>query len=485
MEAERGLSAAPGLSTSFHIEDLPEEIKPRVMSLLSLKEAARTSIVATNWRQLWTCYPNLCFDGSNDGSTDDENNDVIKIGRANFIATVNSIIQQHSGAGLDKFSITYNLKMRSWDHLDRWICFATASKAKIININLWAVEGVSIRHVIHVYNFPLEALGAQEGPFIQSLFLKYVSIKPHLDMCGFTKLRRLVLHYVRIIGDLPGLLNDCCALEDLELMACCGVADLNVPRRLNKLRRLVISQMRVHMVDFHATGLTQFEFDGDVIPITLHGCTKLEKVNIYLGYASVKQNNNRALCHAFTAIPSISAVEVLKVQVHMDHQWVQASQVHTLITKPMHVFVNLRHLTCEIRTIVYHDPNGQNGILQLAHYLNFAPHLEMLQLHMNHHYALNRSCWHGEVTGEEVSCCMSRLDHLKTVYMSGFRCYRAQAELLCNILKRGAALEQVTIQPNVTIDEDRLSKHFGIPEDEIREWAHHTSERFGKTITVV
>jgi len=33
--------------------------------------------------------------------------------------------------------------------------------------------------------------------------------------------------------------------------------------------------------------------------------------------------------------------------------------------------------------------------------------------------------------------------------------------------------------------EDSLSKIFGIPEQEIREWAHQTSERFGTTNTVV
>ncbi|OEL31605.1 hypothetical protein BAE44_0007375, partial [Dichanthelium oligosanthes] len=175
------------------------------------------------------------------------------------------------------------------------------------------------------------------------------------------------------------------------------------------------------------------------------------------------------LCHAFTAIPGISAVKVLNVHAYINHQWVWTSQMHTSMTKPTHMFINLRHLTCEIRITVDHDPNSQNGILQLAHYLDFAPHLDMLQLHMLH-YASDRSCWRGEVTGDEVPCCMRRLDHLKTVYMSGFWCYRAQIELLCNILKRDAALEHVTIEPKVIIVEDSLSKYFGIPEREIREW---------------
>jgi len=69
--------------------------------------------------------------------------------------------------------------------------------------------------------------------------------------------------------------------------------------------------------------------------------------------------------------------------------------------------------------------------------------------------------------------------------MSGFRCYRAQVELLCGILEMGAALEHVTIEPIVRVPFCHAFVNLDIPEDKIFEWAHHTSERFGKAITVV
>ena len=90
-------------------------------------------------------------------------------------------------------------------------------------------------------------------------------------------------------------------------------------------------------------------------------------------------------------------------------------------------------------------------------------------------------CW----CGESEVFPMRRLDHLKTVYMSGFRCYRAQVELLCGILEMGTVLEDVTIEPVVTIPWGLESMNFvSIPRDEICEWAHRTSQRFGKAITV-
>ncbi|KAF8691344.1 hypothetical protein HU200_040475 [Digitaria exilis] len=50
-------------------------------------------------------------------------------------------------------------------------------------------------------------------------------------------------------------------------------------------------------------------------------------------------------------------------------------------------------------------------------------------------------CWRSE--GEVFPMC--RLDHLKIVYVSGFRCYRPQIELLHGILGNGAVLEQLLI----------------------------------------
>ncbi|CAL4996485.1 unnamed protein product [Urochloa decumbens] len=193
----------------------------------------------------------------------------------------------------------------------------------------------------------------------------------------------------------------------------------------------------------------------------------------------LEEDNNKVLGHVFHGIPSISAVKVLHVHASMHTNYpVWSSQVHTLTTRPACMFLNLRHLTYEILFFTK-APNRYSGILQLSQYLAFAPQLETLELHMLYHVSVSR-CWHGE----GVSYSMHRHDHLKTVYMSGFRCYRAQVELLCSILEMGAVLEQVTIEPMVRIPYSCDLLNLGIPRDKIYEWAHRTSERFGKVITV-
>ncbi|TVU43424.1 hypothetical protein EJB05_09897, partial [Eragrostis curvula] len=400
---------------SVGMEDLPEDIQRHILSMLPLKEAARTSIVSRNWRELWTCHPNLCFDGSKQQSTDE---DSMKIKGAKFIETVNSIVQQHSGAVLNKFSIRFLLKKESSDHLDRWICFAAACKARIMDINLW--PNALKAPVGKNYNYPLEALGSQDGPFIQSLFLKHVSLKPHSDIAGFTKLRRLHLNNVIINGDLRGLLNNCCALEDLEIFKCYGAWDLRVSLHLNKLRHMLISLVPTSSIDFHVTGLTHFEYKGQARPIVLHGCSQLEKVSLTFKAGSFERDKD-LVSYAFNKLPAISAVKVLNVRADM----------------------------------IEREPVWTSQML----------------------YTTGVGFWSGEAIG--LFSSSMGLHRLKKVHMSGFRCYRPQMELLCGILGKGATLENVTIQTNpYTVSSHNYESY-------IREWARHTSERFGKTIHVV
>lgn len=285
--------------------------------------------MSRKWREVWTRYPNLCFDGTEDGPTDE---DSVKIKGARFIETVNSVIQKHTGARLNKFSIRCYLEKNCSDHLDRWVYFATASKAaKIIDMNL-GPQRKDIGPTKEVYHFPLKALDGQEGPFVQSLFLTNVSIKPHSDICGFKKLGKLHLHCAQIIGDLPELLLNCPILEDLELIACSGVAELNIPHPLDKLRHLLICNMSLKMVDFHVTGLTHFGYQGFVIPIVLHGCSNLEKVTItFFRMPLAKQVSNKGFVYAIAGIiPIISAVKELHVCASMreyNPTWLWSLQV--------------------------------------------------------------------------------------------------------------------------------------------------------------
>ncbi|XP_037467853.1 putative F-box/LRR-repeat protein At5g54820 isoform X2 [Triticum dicoccoides] len=473
-ENHHGVADGP----SFRMEDLPAEVQPVIISLLPLKEAVRMSIVSRSWTTLWRFHCDLCFNepvdvdsntddnsadqvngtGTNDQSTNQYNT---KITRAKFIETVNSVIQRHSGIGINKFSIICRLHKEDYHHLDRWIRFAASSKAKIIDFDL-KISDYPVEEAPH---FPLEALEDQGSSFVQSLSLASVSIKPHSGLCRFTILRRLVLSSVQIFGDFPGLLAKCSRLEDLEIKWCSGVDDLIVPHKLDKLQHLLIAGTDIQMVEIHAADLAHFEYDGRLIPIVLHGCSKLEKTTIAFEASNV-------LPHAFNVIPSISPVKILIVRAFIS----KYGQSLELPLRPQGMFMHLRHMTCQI-IVLARDVNDYNGVLQLAHWLDTAPRLETLDLNMS--YLRSGAFVSAEVAGVEAPC-MRRHDHLKTVFMSGFQCYKSQIELACCILGNASVLEQLTIEPILTEaiwgDDD-----YG----RVCEWAQRTSKRFGKVITVL
>ncbi len=80
---------------------------------------------------------------------------------------------------------------------------------------------------------------------------------------------------------------------------------------------------------------------------------------------------------------------------------------------------------------------------------------------------------------------LSRHDHLKTVYMSGFRCYRPQEELVYFILENAVALEFMSIEPHTILADDDHCDFSDIAEyKKIRKWARRTSACFGKQVQV-
>lgn len=131
-----------------------------------------------------------------------------------------------------------------------------------------------------------------------------------------------------------------------------------------------------------------------------------------------------------------------------------------LTTRQHGMFMHLRHMTCQL-TVFSRQPNADNGILQLARCLDISPRLETLHLDMV--YLSLEGGGSDEVVEEEGSH-MRHHDHLKTVYMSGFRCYIAQ------VVAGMFPIQDHGIERAVR---------------EVCRWASLTSERSGKVITVL
>lgn len=75
------------------------------------------------------------------------------LNKRNFIKIVDSVLQQHEGAGTEQFRIRFALDNKNSYHINRWVKNATALKTKGLVLELYSLLfGPRIVR----YDFPLE-----------------------------------------------------------------------------------------------------------------------------------------------------------------------------------------------------------------------------------------------------------------------------------------------------------------------------------------
>uniref|UniRef100_A0A0E0RCA5 Uncharacterized protein n=1 Tax=Oryza rufipogon TaxID=4529 RepID=A0A0E0RCA5_ORYRU len=131
------------------------------------KEAGKTSILSSRWKDRWTYHSNLCFDHS----------EFPRYTADRFINYVNHVLQQHSFLAVDRFEIRFPLQKQQTKHVDSWVAFASASRAKHFVLDLSPAVHTNHQSEEHMYVFPVDLLDGQNGSPIISLRLGLVCLK--------------------------------------------------------------------------------------------------------------------------------------------------------------------------------------------------------------------------------------------------------------------------------------------------------------------
>lgn len=234
-------------------------------------------MVSRSWRRLWRCYPNLVFTRRtmlHGNITDDHPAHYIL---ATFISRVNNILWQLRSSSLENFIVKFPLLGRDAHHIDRWVSFSAASRARQIVLYLCPEEEDTDMN--DMYSFPLHIFSGDNC--VSSLSLGFVSLTlpPHLS--GFTNLKKLGLHMVSIRGDLQCLLSQCDVMEWLSLTKC-SLQHRSICQKLHQLRYLCVRKCRLQKLDLQAPNLTELELANYPIPIVLGECLNLSVATIEL-----------------------------------------------------------------------------------------------------------------------------------------------------------------------------------------------------------
>lgn len=111
---------------------LPDDILAIILSLLTMKEAACTSILSCRWRNLWTLITsslefdalNVLFFIKNCGQ-----GALLEPHKLKYVNWVNQVLTLHKGATLDAFKFHFDIDLSFKSDIDNWIKFAIQKKS--------------------------------------------------------------------------------------------------------------------------------------------------------------------------------------------------------------------------------------------------------------------------------------------------------------------------------------------------------------------
>ncbi|XP_059438677.1 putative F-box/LRR-repeat protein At5g54820 isoform X2 [Corylus avellana] len=206
---------------------LPEDILSSIISLISVREAATTSILSKRWRYLWTTSSNLDLDPKNMlglflclDHFKSQHTEWKQKQKGRFVRWANHILELYAGKKIDSFRVEYPLGSGHGCDVDRWIQFAIGMQVQSLSINL-------LEHYLsdlsrELYKFPywlFDQAGRQSK--IKHLSLKFCSLSIPANFNGLNSLSSLSLTRTSLSQEnVDNILNGCPSLEWFSMSEC-------------------------------------------------------------------------------------------------------------------------------------------------------------------------------------------------------------------------------------------------------------------------
>ncbi|XP_038710773.1 F-box/LRR-repeat protein At3g58900-like isoform X1 [Tripterygium wilfordii] len=253
------------------ISGLPDEVLLSILSLLSMKEAARTSVLARRWRKVWTFIPNLDFDPSQVfrslalkerrkilGARDN------KMLVDKYIDWVNLALEAYQGYSVDEFRVQFDLDEKHSCHIDKWVYFAFEKKVKRLVMEFQEYSMATYNKKL--YSFP---------PLCDTTFKSRRSLTA-LDLIG-VNISGCVVEY---------FIASCPSLRQLSVEYSDSMVGLKVSGESLCLEYLKLAYCdNLRSIYISAANLLSFEYRGLGAKITFANVPKLVELSFRGNYS--------------------------------------------------------------------------------------------------------------------------------------------------------------------------------------------------------
>ncbi|KDO51624.1 hypothetical protein CISIN_1g014227mg [Citrus sinensis] len=387
-----------GIKQKENMEDwfskFPDDILVNIISRLTLKEAARTSVLSSRWKYLWNFTTALDFAGIG--------KDIIfpsKEEKSEYVCWVNKILSLHKGSNINKFRIRCTLDNSHGRDITNWIYTATAKKVQNFELDFWPPSH------INDYAFPLE---------------RYNFLKRGHGLSGIKSLRSLCLNALKVSGEvLEFFIHSCPHLEHLYVANSSELLSLKVVGSSIPLKYLDIHYCySMKEIEISASSLVSFRYSGKDIKLHVGNVPQLVDVVIHgAPLFQVRYFIGLVVC----CFPQLKTLDLECCnEVFMEFG-------HWELPKLLHLKLTITEPNCE-------------SLLGLSFVLKACPFLQKLVIKI----------WNNNRTiGEKRHQIPVHLhQHLKVVELHEFRWLQIDPEIAFFIFRNAKVLEKMIIKPS-------------------------------------